>query len=74
MTTRGQFHGKPTISLGGGRFPFTFGVAKAKLILEHIEEIEQFVAEHDAKQGPSRNERILESGYQAYAREEGHCV
>lgn len=28
------------------RFPFQFGVKKAKLILEHLEEIKQFVAKH----------------------------
>lgn len=28
------------------RFPFSFGVSKAKLILEHIEEIKLFVAQN----------------------------
>ena len=27
--------------------PFQFGVSKAKLILEHIEDIKAFVAEHE---------------------------
>lgn len=29
------------------RYPFTFGVKKAKLMLEHIEEIKKFVAKND---------------------------
>jgi len=28
----------------GSKYPFTFGVAKAELILEHIEDIREFVA------------------------------
>lgn len=31
------------------RFPFSFGVRKAKLILEHIIEIEKFVEENKNK-------------------------
>ena len=30
-------------------YPFSFGVNKAKLILEHIEEIKQFVADNEKK-------------------------
>ena len=30
------------------RFPFQFGLKKAKLILENIEEIKKFVAKHSA--------------------------
>lgn len=29
------------------KFPFQFGVKKAKLVLEHIEAIKTFVAKHD---------------------------
>ena len=28
------------------RFPFSFGIAKAKLILDHIEEIKKFVEDN----------------------------
>lgn len=43
----GEYKGKPTISLmreANDRFPFTFGVPKAKLIVEHFDEIVAFVA------------------------------
>ena len=33
----------------GGRFPFSFGVAKAKLILQHLDAIRKFVQEFDKK-------------------------
>ncbi len=29
------------------RYPFSFGVKKAKLVLEHLEDIKKFVAKHD---------------------------
>jgi len=29
------------------KFPFSFGLSKAKLILAHIEDIKQFVSEYD---------------------------
>ncbi len=48
MIKRGDYQGKPVISLmrkEDDKFPFTFGLAKAKLILENIEEIKAFVAE-----------------------------
>jgi len=31
------------------KFPFQFGVKKAKLVLENIEEIKKFVEKHDKK-------------------------
>jgi len=44
----GEYKGRPVITLNpNSRFPFTFGVSKAKLILEHIEEIKKFVEEYD---------------------------
>lgn len=50
MIKRGEYQGKPVISLmkkEDDRFPFTFGLAKAKLILENIEDIKAFVAESE---------------------------
>lgn len=48
--TTGTYKGAPVISLHRGdeddRYPFTFGVKKAMLILEHIEEIRAFVRDH----------------------------
>lgn len=48
----GEFKGNPTISLkknADDKYPFSFGIEKAKLIIEHIEEIKQFV--EDKKKG-----------------------
>lgn len=45
-TVIGEFKGKPTLSIlrkEGDKFPFTFGISKAKLIVEHIEDIKDFV-------------------------------
>jgi len=43
-----KYQGKPTISLGVGtsRFPFTFGAAKAALIIKHLDAIRQFAADN----------------------------
>ncbi|MBI5299966.1 MAG: hypothetical protein HY877_06735 [Deltaproteobacteria bacterium] len=45
-----EFKGNPVLILKNDpedRYPFTFGVKKAKLMLEHIEDIKQFVAKND---------------------------
>jgi len=51
--TIGEYKGSPTISLptGNTKFPFTFGLTKAKLILTYIEEIRKFVEEYDKPKG-----------------------
>jgi hypothetical protein len=44
------FKNRPVISLPlveGGNIWFTFGLSKAKLILEYLDEIKVFVREHD---------------------------
>ncbi len=49
MVERTEYNGKPVITLRRtpeDRFPFSFGVNKAKLILEHIVEIKKFVEEN----------------------------
>lgn len=70
------YKGHPIITLGSERFAPSFGLAKAKAILAHVEDIKRFVAEHDVSSAyderPTRNQRIIDSGYAAYAREEGH--
>lgn len=46
MVERGEFRGKPVLILKRSedeRYPFSFGLNKAKLILEHIEDIKKFV-------------------------------
>lgn len=44
MATISEFKGKKVLTLNpDAPYPFSFGVAKAKLILEHLEDIKQFV-------------------------------
>jgi hypothetical protein len=50
--TIGEYKGSPVITLplsADGKFPFTFGLAKAKVILKYLDEIKKFVDEHDKK-------------------------
>ncbi len=50
MFTIGEFKGNAVITLKRSeddKYGFTFGVSKAKLVLEHFEDIKQFVAAHD---------------------------
>ena len=47
---RSEFKGKPMLVIKRDeedKYPFSFGMAKAKMILENIEEIKKFVAEND---------------------------
>ena len=53
VATKDKFKGNPIITLRwdeSSKFPFSFGIGKAKLILKHIDEIKQFVAENDKPQ------------------------
>lgn len=46
--TEGEYKGKPTLTLDAdSKWPFTFGISKARMIVEHIETIKAFVAKHD---------------------------
>ncbi len=48
----GEFKGFKTISLmrnEDDKYPFTFGVAKAQLIVENIEDIRKFVEDNAGK-------------------------
>jgi len=50
MVEYGDFRGKPVITLKrdvADRFPLSFGLSKAKLIVSHLEEIMKFVKEQD---------------------------
>lgn len=50
--TIGEYKGSPVITLplsADGKFPFTFGLGKAKVILKYFDEIKKFVDEHDKK-------------------------
>ncbi len=49
QASEAEFKGNPMIVLSQGqddRFPFQFGVKKAKLILENLDAIQKFVAKH----------------------------
>lgn len=49
MVERSEYKGKPLIVIKRSeddKFPFSFGVSKAKLILDNIEEIKKFVEEN----------------------------
>lgn len=49
MIERGEYKGNPIIIIKRNeddKYPFSFGLAKAKLILENIEEIKKFVEEN----------------------------
>ena len=53
IAERSEYKGRPVLILKRSedeKFPFSFGLSKAKMILENIEEIKKFVEEN---QGPS---------------------
>ena len=53
MIERTEFKGKPVITLKRSeddQFPFSFGVSKAKLIVENFDEIKKFVEENSKPQ------------------------
>lgn len=46
---RGEFKGNPIITLQeneNDKYPFTFGLKKARLIIAHMDAIRQFVSEN----------------------------
>lgn len=50
IAERSEYKGRPMLVLKRNeeeRFPFSFGLTKAKMILEHLDEIKKFVAEED---------------------------
>ena len=52
MIEKSEFKGRPVIKLKRSEedtYPFTFGLGKARLILENIKEIEAFVKENGEK-------------------------
>ena len=49
MVERSEFKGKPVLIIRRSeddKYPFTFGLSKARLILENLEEIRRFVEEN----------------------------
>jgi hypothetical protein len=52
IVSESEFKGKPMLVIKNDeedKFPFQFGLKKAKLVLENIEAIKQFVAKHENK-------------------------
>ena len=50
---RTEYKGQPVIILKrneNDRYPFSFGLGKARMILESIEDIKKFVEENDKKE------------------------
>ncbi len=55
VATESEFKGNPMLVLSQGpedRFPFQFGLKKARMILENLDAIRAFVEKHD-KGSPS---------------------
>ncbi len=53
IVERSEYKGKPLIVIKRDeedKYPFSFGLSKAKMILENIDEIKKFVEENDKKQ------------------------
>lgn len=49
IVERGEFKGKPLLILKRSeddKYPFSFGLSKARLILDNLEEIKKFVSEN----------------------------
>ena len=43
-----EYKGHPILILNPeSRYPFSFGLSKAKLIIEHLERIKEFIAKYD---------------------------
>jgi hypothetical protein len=50
IAERSEYKGRPVLVLKRSedeKFPFSFGLAKAKMILDHIEDIKKFVEENE---------------------------
>jgi len=53
IVERSEFKGRPLLVIKRSeddKFPFSFGLSKARLILENIEEIKKFVKENEGSQ------------------------
>jgi hypothetical protein len=54
IVERSEYKGKPILVLKRSedeKFPFSFGLAKARMILESLEEIRKFVADNEKTSG-----------------------
>lgn len=53
MVEKSEYKGKPVLILRrdeNDKYPFSFGLTKARLILENLEEIKKFVAENTVEE------------------------
>ncbi|MDD2805325.1 MAG: hypothetical protein AB7V08_09430 [Elusimicrobiales bacterium] len=53
IVERTEYKGQPVLILKrneNDKYPFSFGLSKARLIIEGIEDIKKFVAENDNKE------------------------
>ncbi len=55
IVQEGEYKGRPVLTFSDGEkdrfaFRFSFGLKKARLILEHIDAIEDFVSKHSQRQ------------------------
>jgi hypothetical protein len=56
MVERSEFKGKPVLIIRRSeddKYPFTFGMSKARLILENLEEIKRFVEDNSKEESDS---------------------
>ncbi len=54
MIERSEFKGKPVLVIKrdeNDKYPFSFGMTKAKLILDNLEEIKRFVEDNTKEEG-----------------------
>ena len=54
MVERSEFKGKPVLIMRRSeddKYPFTFGMSKARLIIENLEEIKRFVEDNSKVEG-----------------------
>jgi hypothetical protein len=68
VVTESEFKGNAMIVLKRSeddRFPFQFGLSKAKLMLEAVEEIRAWVAKTEAKKPPSAGSGQAKAGVAA---------
>lgn len=59
-----EYKGRAMMVIANGpedRFPFKFGLKKAKLAVEHIEDIKKWVAEQEAMQASLKADSAEES-------------
>lgn len=59
IITEGEYKGRATLTIKrdeNDKYPFTFGYAKARLLVENIEAIKKFVDKHKNDAKPASNE------------------